>query len=233
MKQSRRNHRNAWGYFVVTGGIPKDAMPFEWCLHHVDTTLKFTDPQRYDEWRIEDLVPMRMSDHIALHWADEKSKALRAKKIGDAHRGKPGHAQSEEARAKISAALMGHEVPEEARAKISSAQKGKKVQDEVIKKRLETYRRNHPPKPEKEKGPDGRKGLLWINDGVRNSKIRSGDPLPEGWTFGRLGFVRKSNPKLGPMSEDHKQKISAARTGMKFTEEHCKHLSEAHKKKSL
>lgn len=95
MTQSRRNHRNAWGYFVVTGGIPKDAKPFEWCLHHVDTTLKFTDPQRYDEWRIEDLVPMKMDDHVALHWTDEKSKALRAKRIGDAHRGKPGHAQSE------------------------------------------------------------------------------------------------------------------------------------------
>lgn len=55
MTQDRRNQRNAWGYFVIIGKIPKDATPNEWCLHHIDTTLKYTNPSRYAEWRVEDL----------------------------------------------------------------------------------------------------------------------------------------------------------------------------------
>lgn len=230
MKTDRQNHKIAWYYFKAIGKIPKNAKPQEWCLHHVDTTLKYTDRARYDEWRIEDLVPMKMADHAALHWKDEAAREIRRRKISEAKKGKPGHAVSEETRQKISATLTGHEVPEETKAKISSAQKGKKIPDEVIRKRLETYRANHPPKPEREKGPDRRKGLLWITNGVENKRIAENAEIPAGWHRGRLGFARKSNPKLGPMSEDHKQKISAARAGMKFTEEHCRHLSEAHKK---
>lgn len=58
MKQSTRNYRNAWGYFVVTGEIPKDAKYNEWRLVHRDATLKYSDRARYDEWRVEDLVPV-------------------------------------------------------------------------------------------------------------------------------------------------------------------------------
>lgn len=36
-------------------------------LHHIDVSLKKNDPTRYNEWRIEDLVPMTVKDHCALH----------------------------------------------------------------------------------------------------------------------------------------------------------------------
>lgn len=58
MKQSTRNYRNAWGYFVATGAIPKDAEYKEWRLVHRDAALKYSDRARYDEWRVEDLVPV-------------------------------------------------------------------------------------------------------------------------------------------------------------------------------
>lgn len=91
-------------------------------------SLKKEDPERYSEWRVEDLVAMKKSDHMKLH-ARERSP------------------MSDETKTKISASLMGHEVSEETRAKISEVQKGRKVPDEVIKKRVETFRKNHPYRP--------------------------------------------------------------------------------------
>ena len=38
-----------------------------WVLHHKDVDLKKNDPERYNEWRIEDLVPMTKSEHIKYH----------------------------------------------------------------------------------------------------------------------------------------------------------------------
>lgn len=125
MNTERTNHTIAWYYFKAIGKIPRDAGKQEWCLHHVDTTLKYTDPERYNEWRIEDLVPMTMADHTALHWQDPAAKLARSEKISEAKRGKPGHLHSDETRAKISAALKGHEVPEETRAKISAGCMGR------------------------------------------------------------------------------------------------------------
>ena len=132
--------------------------------------MKTKDRARYDEWRVEDLVPMRKSDHMKLH-AENRPP------------------MSDETRAKISASLIGHEVPEETRAKISEAQKGRKVPDEVIKKRLETYRRNHPlkPKVKKPRKPKDQKCLYWINDGRRNKRISKDAVIPEGWSKGRIG----------------------------------------------
>ena len=38
-----------------------------WCLHHIDPSWKHNDRQRYNEWNIDDLIPMKISDHIAYH----------------------------------------------------------------------------------------------------------------------------------------------------------------------
>ena len=213
-KEYKINHTKAWCYFIASGLLPYNAKKNQWCLHHVDTTLRYRDRARYNEWRVEDLVPMLKSEHIRLHQL--------------------GRHLSEEHKEKLRNANKGKHLSEETRAKISAAQVGRKILKEVIEKRIATLKKNHPKKPKHKvlKSPE-EKGKFWINNGVENKRIAENAEIPAGWHRGRLGFVRKSNPKLGPMSEDHKQKISAARTGMKFTEEHCRHLSEAHKKKSL
>lgn len=36
-------------------------------LHHIDPLLKYKDYARYDEWRINDVVPMTQADHMRLH----------------------------------------------------------------------------------------------------------------------------------------------------------------------
>lgn len=36
-------------------------------MHHKDTTLKYNDIDRYNEWRIEDLCIMSLSEHTKLH----------------------------------------------------------------------------------------------------------------------------------------------------------------------
>lgn len=38
-----------------------------WVLHHVDPMLKYDDPDRYAEYRIEDVVPMTDEDHRKYH----------------------------------------------------------------------------------------------------------------------------------------------------------------------
>lgn len=49
------------------GELPEERLAKEWCLHHIDPTMKYFDLNRYAEWRMEDVVPMKMSDHIKLH----------------------------------------------------------------------------------------------------------------------------------------------------------------------
>ena len=211
MKQERINHNITFAYYQAIGKIPKNVKKNEWCLHHVDATLRYRDKARYDEWRVEDVVPMLKSEHTSMH--------------------QRGRHHTEETKQKLRAANLGKRLSEETRRKISEVQKGRKQPEEVIKKRVETYKKNHPYRPkQKQLKSSEERGKFWITNGVENKRIAENAEIPIGWHRGRLGFVRKSNPKLGPMSEDHKQKISAARTGMKFTEEHCRHLSEAHKK---
>ena len=211
IKTYKVNHERAWCYFKALGLIPIDAKKNEWCLHHKDQTLKSIDPQRYNEWRFEDLVPMLKSEHTQLHAT--------------------GHKKTDEQRKAQSERMLGHAVSEETRKKISATQKGRTIPDEVIQKRVETYKKNHQKhlKEKELKTPD-EKGKFWITNGVENKRIAENAEIPAGWHRGRLGFVRKSNPKLGIMTEEHKKKISDARKGIKFTEEHRRHLSESHKK---
>lgn len=211
MKQERINHNITFAYYQAIGKIPKDVKKNEWCLHHIDTTLRYRDKTRYDEWRIEDVIPMLRSEHSRIHSRDRHC--------------------TEETKQKIRAANLGKRLSEEIRRKISETQKGRKIPEEIIKKRVETYKKNHPHRSKQKqlKSPEER-GKFWITNGIENKRIAENAEIPSGWHRGRFGCVRKSNPKLGQMSEDHKRKISAARVGMKFTEDHRRHLSEAHKK---
>lgn len=212
MTEDRKNWKRAWCYFVGIGKIPVDAKKNEWCLHHKDPSLRSTDIVRYNEWRIEDLVPMLKAEHTSLH--------------------QKGRHHTGEARRKISEANKGKTISTETRRKISETQRGRKLTPETIAKRTETFRKNHPEKPKvKNPKPMEERGRFWITNGIENRRIADGDEIPTGWRRGRLGFKRRFSPKLGPMSEEHKKKISESMLGVKFTEEHRRHLSEAHSRK--
>lgn len=71
-------------------------------LHHKDPTLKYTNPERYDEWRPEDLIVMTKAEHNRLHHKGKKNGPMseeHKKRIGEANRGKK---RSEETIKKIS-----------------------------------------------------------------------------------------------------------------------------------
>ena len=65
-KEYRKNHTIAWNHFVEIGLIPENDQ-HNYVLHHIDVDLKYNDPERYDEWRIEDLIPMTKSEHSTFH----------------------------------------------------------------------------------------------------------------------------------------------------------------------
>ena len=54
------------------GELPEETKSREWCLHHIDPTMKYFDLSRYAEWRMEDVIPMKTSDHLKLHKDFEK-----------------------------------------------------------------------------------------------------------------------------------------------------------------
>ena len=51
-------HDKAWVFYQLSGKIPMDFELGTWALHHVDPELKYKDPTRYAEWRIEDVIPV-------------------------------------------------------------------------------------------------------------------------------------------------------------------------------
>lgn len=63
MKMSRRD--KAFQILKEKGLIPDDGQRY--CLHHRDWTLKFIDPERCAEWRVEDLEVMTISEHTKYH----------------------------------------------------------------------------------------------------------------------------------------------------------------------
>lgn len=68
----RERHDIAVGYFAGLG-IWAEGM----VLHHIDPTLKHRDPERYHEWRVEDLRPMSTASHNSLHMRLRSPKGRR------------------------------------------------------------------------------------------------------------------------------------------------------------
>lgn len=133
----RTNRNKAWEYFIATGAIPADQKN-EYVLHHKDPTLKANNPDRYDEWRIEDLVPLTRAEHAAIHHTgkvtSEETKARQSESIG-------GYYATHEH------PNQGKHLKEETRRKISEAHKGRKLTPEQRAKAiaaLEEYRAEHP-----------------------------------------------------------------------------------------
>ena len=173
-RKDRKNWKKAWDYFISIGLIPKDYDKNEYCLHHIDENLKKTDRARYDEWRIEDLVPMLKSEHTSLHHT--------------------GNTLTKEQRKKISESLKGHTLSAETRKKISETQKGRK--NPKTSAGLKEYYKNHHPwnfgKHEKIKAKrirgDAFKEYKWFNNGIKNVRCKE---CPEGFKQGRLQFKHK------------------------------------------
>lgn len=116
---SNHNNRLAWKHFYPEGnGNPKKG----YVLHHVDTTLKKNDIERYILWRIEDLVMLTKAEHIKVHHKGKQVSEETKRKIGEASKGRHYHL-SEETRHKMSEAKQGHLVTEETRKKISESLK--------------------------------------------------------------------------------------------------------------
>lgn len=61
-KEEQKKHDIAVAYFRARGDW-KNGM----VLHHVDTSLKLRDPQRYKNWNIDDLVPLTVQQHMRIH----------------------------------------------------------------------------------------------------------------------------------------------------------------------
>ena len=68
-----KNWKKAWEYFERKGYTEHDGM----VLHHIDINMKAQDPERYDQWLPEDLVPMTKTYHRALHMKLQNKKGTK------------------------------------------------------------------------------------------------------------------------------------------------------------
>ena len=73
MKKNMKNWKKAWEYFERKGYTEHDGM----VLHHIDINMKAQDPERYDQWLPEDLVPMSKTQHRALHMKLQNKKGTK------------------------------------------------------------------------------------------------------------------------------------------------------------
>ena len=74
--------------------------------------------------------------------------------------------------------------------------------------------------------PSG-KDKVWITDGIVTRRVKKDEEIPNGFKIGRLPLkIRKKERKKYVMTEEHRRNISKGRTGMKFSEEHVRHMSE-------
>lgn len=122
-----RNYKIAFCYFVSKGLIPWDKC-CNYVLHHKDETLRHNNPVRYDEWNIDDLIPMTKSEHIKHHNSGKHLTDEHKSKVGKAHIGIKtftGKHHTEEAKRKISEANKGRKRSEETKKKMGEATKNR------------------------------------------------------------------------------------------------------------
>ena len=67
-KKEKALHDNTLNHYktmFTAFGVDWDSQ--RWCLHHLDEQMKHRDPERYHEWNVEDVVPLTVRQHMALH----------------------------------------------------------------------------------------------------------------------------------------------------------------------
>lgn len=99
MRIINNNYHVAWKHFYPEGnGEPKKG----YVLHHIDTTLRNNDKERYLEWRIEDLVMMTKKEHCSYHMRNLSKESKQKKSCS-----LKGRIMSEVTRTKISKSRTG------------------------------------------------------------------------------------------------------------------------------
>ena len=97
----------------------------KWVLHHYDKSLQYNNPDRYNLWMIEDLVPMTMSFHNHIHNKGKQfSNETRAKLRENNARANLGKVTPDDVRKKISNSLKGRVKSELERQHISESHMG-------------------------------------------------------------------------------------------------------------
>ena len=113
-------------------------------LHHKDPSLKYNDPERYFQWRIEDLVPMSKEEHSRLHSTGRVYSEESRQKMS---KWQKGMKRSEEFRNKCSEGHKGVLHTEEQKRKISEAHKGmhhsEEAKDKMREKALGRFKGKH------------------------------------------------------------------------------------------
>lgn len=130
-----QNKINAWKFFYPEGnGYAKKG----YHLHHKDETLKHDNPERYEEWNIEDLVMITSTEHQHIHHIGCKHSDESKQKMSDTHKN-----MSDETRKRLSES---HKNPsEEIRRKMSEAHKGIKLSEETKRKMSESRKGENNP----------------------------------------------------------------------------------------
>lgn len=100
-------------------------------LHHVDTTMKQNNIERYIQWNEEDLQILTRAEHAKLHMTNSHRTEATKEKLRIANLGKK---MSEESNQKNRLAHIGKKASDETKLKISNSQKGKHFSDESKKK---------------------------------------------------------------------------------------------------
>ena len=125
--KKHKNRENAWRFFYPEGdGKAKSG----YCLHHTDQSLRHNDPERYEEWRPEDLVMMTISEHVKMHKTGCVLSDETKLKIGSKNKGNKnclGRVVSDETKQKIREKKLGTHLSEEQKRKISEKMRGTRV----------------------------------------------------------------------------------------------------------
>lgn len=67
-KEETKKHDDTMKHYknlFTSFGVDWDSQ--RWCLHHIDENMKLRDPRRYHAWRIEDVVPLTIQQHMSIH----------------------------------------------------------------------------------------------------------------------------------------------------------------------
>lgn len=65
IKICNKNNQKARRWFKRNGFMPDSNKTYD--LHHIDSSLRYNDVERYIQWNIEDLVCIEHSQHAKLH----------------------------------------------------------------------------------------------------------------------------------------------------------------------
>jgi hypothetical protein len=78
-------------------------------------------------------------------------------------------------------------------------------------------------------------GTVWVNNGIKNKKIKKGTTIPDGWELGQINKRNKKNSKCNICQQDtgHKYFRRCDKHRYYKTEEHCNKLSKNNGTKSI